>query len=161
LKEITFIASAGMTYALKFLWAPLLDHSAPPLFARLGLRRGWLLLAQLGVAFGLLGMALVTPDRLGPFIALTVLVAFAGATQDIAVDAYRIEIAPVAEQGALTATYSLGYRIALILTGAFALIFADHMAWSQVYLIMAAVMVLPIAVNLLASEPSIHRTAAA
>ena len=64
------------------------------------------------------------------FIACTLLVAFAGATQDIAVDAYRIEIAPPSAQGALVATYSLGYRIALIVTGAFALFMADHMPWA-------------------------------
>src|SRR5690349_21888974 len=74
LKEITVIASAGMTYALKFLWAPLLDHARPPLFAGLGRRRGWLLLAQLGVACGLLGMATTTPALLPAFIALTLVV---------------------------------------------------------------------------------------
>ena len=153
LKEITVIASAGMTYALKFLWAPVLDHSQPPLLSRLGLRRGWLLVAQLGVLLGLVGMALTSPAQLGIFIAFTLLVAFAGATQDIAVDAYRIEIAPVADQGALVATYSLGYRMALILTGAFALGFADHMPWPQVYLIMAVAMLIPIGANLRAREP--------
>ena len=168
LKEITFVAAAGMAYALKFLWAPWLDHSKPPLFSRLGLRRGWLLLAQLAVAGGLLAMALVTPANLGLFVVLAVLVAFAGATQDIAVDAYRIEIAPIADQGALTATYSLGYRLALILSGAFALIIADVfekggaqpvVAWSRVYLIMSAAMLLPIIANLLAREPDVRRTA--
>jgi PAT family beta-lactamase induction signal transducer AmpG len=156
LKEITVIASAGMTYALKFLWAPFLDHTRPPLFARLGLRRGWLLLAQLLVALGLAGMSLTTPSALTPFIACTLLVAFSGATQDIAVDAYRIEIAPVAAQGALTATYSLGYRVALILSGAFALGFADHMPWSRVYQIMAVAMLIPIGANLRAREPEAH-----
>jgi PAT family beta-lactamase induction signal transducer AmpG len=154
LKNITVIASAGMAYALKFFWAPLLDHSQPPLVARMGRRRGWLLLAQLGVLVGLVGMAFITPGQLGVFIAFTLLVAFAGATQDIAVDAYRIEIAPVADQGALVATYSLGYRIALILAGAFALGFADHMSWTQVYLIMAVAMLMPIGANLRALEPA-------
>jgi PAT family beta-lactamase induction signal transducer AmpG len=154
LKNITVIASAGMAYALKFFWAPLLDHSQPPLVARMGRRRGWLLLAQLGVLVGLVGMAFITPGQLGVFIAFTLLVAFAGATQDIAVDAYRIEIASVADQGALVATYSLGYRIALILAGAFALGFADHMSWTQVYLIMAVAMLMPIGANLRALEPA-------
>ena len=157
LKEITVIASAGMTYALKFLWAPLLDHSRVPLFSRLGQRRGWLLLAQLGVVAGLLAMSLVTPAQLGAFVAATLLVAFSGATQDIAVDAYRIEIAPPSAQGALTATYSLGYRIALIITGAFALFMADHMAWTAVYQVMALLMLVPIAVTLLAREPEVLR----
>jgi PAT family beta-lactamase induction signal transducer AmpG len=146
-----------MTYALKFLWAPLLDHSRAPLFGRMGLRRGWLMLAQVGVLLGLVGMAFTTPGQLGIFIAFTLLVALAGATQDIAVDAYRIEIAPVADQGALVAVYSLGYRIALILSGAFALGFADHMPWWQVYLIMAVAMLVPIGANLRAREPEEQR----
>lgn len=161
LKDITLIASAGMTYALKFLWAPLLDHTRPPLLARLGQRRGWLLLAQVAVTAGLLAMSMTTPAQLGAFIACTLLVAFAGATQDIAVDAYRIEIAPPAEQGALVATYSLGYRIALIVTGAFALFMADHMAWLQVYRVMALLMLLPILATLLSREPAVLRRAPA
>src|SRR5689334_4597634 len=89
LKSITMIASAGLTYALKFLWAPLLDHWQVPLFARLGRRRGWLLFAQLGVAVGLIAMAALTPAQLSLFVYATLAVAFFGATQDIAVDAYR------------------------------------------------------------------------
>ena len=153
LANITMIASAGMAYAFKFVWAPLLDHGRLPLFGRLGRRRGWLLFAQLGVAGGLAAMAFLTPSQLSPFIAATLAVAFFGATQDIAVDAYRIEIAPVEAQGALVATYSLGYRLALILAGAAALILADHVPWRSVYLLMAGAMVLPIAANLLAREP--------
>ena len=124
LKDITMIASAGMLYAFKFVWAPLLDHWQLPGFQRLGRRRGWLLAAQLGVIASLLLMAATTPAQLGLFIAATLGVAFFGATQDIAVDAYRIEIAPVDAQGALVATYSLGYRIGLILAGALAAILA-------------------------------------
>jgi len=158
LKNITVIAGAGMTYALKFLWAPLLDHTRLPLLARFGQRRSWLLLAQAGVVIGLLAMAVVTPAQLGLFVGFTLLVAFAGATQDIAVDAYRIEIAPPAAQGALVATYSLGYRIALILTGAAALILADHVPWATVYALMALTMLVPIAACLLAREPDVLRT---
>jgi PAT family beta-lactamase induction signal transducer AmpG len=153
LRDITLIASAGMAYAFKFIWAPLLDHVRVPGFSRLGRRRGWLLLAQLGVLTGLLAMAFATPAALGMFIGATLLVAFAGATQDIAVDAYRIEIAPLSAQGALVATYSLGYRIALILAGAFALILADHAAWTRVYQCMALAMLVPIMATLIAGEP--------
>ena len=161
LKDITLIASAGMAYAFKFVWAPLLDHARLPGFSRLGRRRGWLLLAQIGVMAGLLAMAFATPAALGVFIAATLLVAFAGATQDIAVDAYRIEIAPLSAQGALVATYSLGYRIALILAGAFALILADHAAWPRIYQIMALAMLIPIVATLLAREPQAeHRVRA-
>src|SRR3546814_11302685 len=71
LSDITMIASAGMTYALKFLWAPLLDHWRLPGFERLGRRRGWLLFAQFGVVAGLLAMATLTPHQLVPFVAAT------------------------------------------------------------------------------------------
>lgn len=157
LKDVTMIASAGMTYAFKFLWAPLLDHWRLPLFTRLGQRRGWLLFAQLGVIAGLLLMALLTPHQLGPFVLVTLLVAFMGATQDIAVDAYRIEIAPPSAQGALVATYALGYRLGLLVAGALALILADHIAWSLVYMLMAAAMLLPVATTLTMREPDIRR----
>lgn len=157
LSEITMIASAGMSYALKFLWAPLLDHWRIPLFGRLGQRRGWLLFAQLGVAAGLVLMATLTPARLTPFVAVTLAVAIFGATQDIAIDAYRIEIAPSEAQGALVATYSLGYRIGLLVAGAVALIMADHVRWSLVYLVMAASMAPPVIMTLYAAEPLIER----
>jgi len=157
LTDITMIASAGMTYAFKFIWAPLLDHGRIPGFARLGQRRGWLLFAQLGVVAGLLAMALLTPAQLVPFVVATLAVAFFGATQDIAVDAYRIEIAPIEDQGALVATYSLGYRIGLLVAGAVALILADHVSWRVVYAAMALVMLLPIATTLVAREPEVLR----
>ena len=157
LKDITMIASAGMMYSLKFLWAPLVDRLRLPWLGRLGQRRSWLLLSQILVMVGLLAMASITPGRLEPFIWLTLLVAFAGATLDIAVDAYRIEIAPVEAQGALVATYSLGYRIALIVTGALALVLADHAIWPNVYRVMAACMLVPVVTNLLAREPQVLR----
>ncbi|MDE2086303.1 MAG: MFS transporter, partial [Xanthomonadaceae bacterium] len=153
LKDITMIASAGLTYVFKFAWAPLLDHARLPLLARLGQRRGWLLAAQLGVVAGLLVMAALTPARLPWFIAATLFVAFMGATQDIAIDAYRIEIAPPSAQGALVATYSLGYRLGLLVAGALALILADHIAWQRIYVLMAAVMLLTIPTTLLMREP--------
>jgi PAT family beta-lactamase induction signal transducer AmpG len=161
LKDITMIASAGLTYALKFLWAPMLDHWQIPGFRRLGQRRGWLLFAQFGVIVGLLAMAALTPTRIEPFVAATLVVAFFGATQDIAVDAYRIEIAPIEAQGALVATYSLGYRIGLLVAGALALILADHFAWRVIYAGMAVVMSVPVATTLLAREPEVLRVRAA
>lgn len=157
LREITVIASAGMLYVFKPLWAPLLDHWQVPGFARLGRRRGWLLLAQLGIVAGLVAMALLTPAQLPAFVVATLAVAFFGATQDIAVDAYRIEIAAPDQQGALIATYSLGYRIALMAAGAFALIFADHASWQHIYLALAGVMSVPIIGNLRAPEPALSQ----
>jgi PAT family beta-lactamase induction signal transducer AmpG len=157
LKNITLIASAGLTYTLKFLWAPLVDRWRLPLLGRLGQRRGWLLLALGVVIVGLLLMAHLTPGKLAPFIWVTLLTAFAGATLDIAVDAYRIEIAPQESQGALLATYSLGYRIALIITGALALMLADQVSWPLVYQAMAAVMLIPVVAVLLSREPDVVR----
>jgi MFS transporter, PAT family, beta-lactamase induction signal transducer AmpG len=159
LKDITMIASAAMTYAFKFVWAPLLDHWRLPLFRRLGQRRGWLLFAQLGVFVGLLLMAALTPKQLSLFVAATLWAAFMGATQDIAIDAYRIEIAPPSAQGALVATYSLGYRIGLLISGALALILADHIPWTTVYTLMAVIMVLPIVTTLVIREPEVDRVA--
>ena len=156
LSEITVIASAGLMYVLKFLWAPLLDHWRLPGFERLGRRRGWLLFAQCGVIAALLVMAAVTPDNLPLFIIATLAAAFFGATQDTAVDAYRIEIAPLETQGALVATYSLGYRCGLLAAGALALIMADHMPWRAVYAVMAAAMLVPVVANLLAREPDVQ-----
>jgi len=157
LKDITMIASAGMTYALKFLWAPLLDHWRLPLFTRMGQRRGWLLMAQLGVVAGLLVMAVLTPHQLMLFVLATLFVAFMGATQDIAIDAYRIEIAPPSAQGALVATYSLGYRLGLLVAGALALILSDHVAWAHIYVLMAVSMAIPVITTLKMREPDVRR----
>jgi PAT family beta-lactamase induction signal transducer AmpG len=115
----------------------------------------------LGVVAGLLAMAALTPQHLAAFVVATLAVAFFGATQDIAVDAYRIEIAPVEDQGALVATYSLGYRIGLLVAGAVALILADHIAWRVVYGMMALAMLLPICTTLVAREPVVLRVRAA
>lgn len=157
LRSITMIASAGLAYSLKFLWAPLVDHWRLPVLGRLGLRRGWLLLAMGCLFVGLVAMAHVTPERLAAFVALTVLVAFAGATLDIVVDAYRVEIAPIEAQGALVATYSLGYRIALIISGAIALVLADHVPWPWVYRVMALCLAIPVIACLFAREPDAVR----
>jgi PAT family beta-lactamase induction signal transducer AmpG len=157
LRDITLIASAGLAYSLKFLWAPLVDRWRLPLLGKLGQRRGWILLAQLLVVAGLVALSVLTPSNLSLFVPVVVLVAFAGATLDIAVDAYRIEIAPIESQGALVAVYSLGYRIALIVTGALALVLADHIAWPRVYQAMAGFMIIPLLANLLAREPDVRR----
>lgn len=158
LRDITMIASAGMAYSFKFLWAPLVDRWRLPVLGRLGQRRGWLLLAMGAVMVGLIAMAAVGTGPLPLFVGITLLVAFSGATLDIAVDAYRVEIAPKNAQGALVATYSLGYRIALIVTGALALVLADHVAWPVVYQVMAACMLIPIVTVFIAREPEVVRT---
>ncbi len=154
LGSIGLISLASFFYLLKFLWAPLIDRYAFPLVAFLGRRRSWLLVSQAVVAVGLVGLAFSRPDLGVSGLVLWVLLAsFAGATQDSAVDAYRIEIAPATSQAALAATYTLGYRIGLIVAGAGALYLAEYSGWKNAYLLMAALMLVPIATTLLCREP--------
>ncbi|MEG3192827.1 AmpG family muropeptide MFS transporter [Lysobacter sp. D1-1-M9] len=154
LGSIGLISLASFFYLLKFLWAPLIDRYAFPLTAFLGRRRSWLLASQIGVTAGLAALALTRPEMDVTALVIWVLIAsFAGATQDSAVDAYRIEIAPVDAQAALAATYTLGYRIGLILAGAGALYLAEFRGWQTAYLAMAALMLLPIVTTLLCREP--------
>ena len=155
LSVIGLVSFIGFFYVLKFAWAPLLDRYALPF---LGRRRGWLLLSQVLVAVGLVGLATHDPTASRTvFLWLIALAAFAGATQDIIVDAYRIEIAPLESQGALAATYTLGYRLALIMSGAIVLYIADLSGWRVAYLCMAALMVLPMVATLASREPDANR----
>lgn len=153
---IGLVSYASFFYVLKFLWAPLIDRYPLPF---LGRRKGWLALSQLLLIGALAAMALLGPtSSLGTFALLAGLVALAGATQDTVVDAYRIEIAPAESQAALAATYILGYRIALIISGAIALYLAELVGWSNAYLAMAACMLLPLAAGLTSREPAIENT---
>lgn len=155
LGPIGLVSYIGFFYVLKFTWAPLLDTRRLPLFARLGRRRGWLFAAQLLLVAGLAAMALTGPGVSVPlFLGLVALTAFAGATQDTMVDAYRIEIAPLEAQGALAATYTLGYRLGLICGGAFALYLAEYASWRVGYLAMAALAAVPAIATLAAREPA-------
>jgi PAT family beta-lactamase induction signal transducer AmpG len=154
LGSIGLISLASFFYLLKFLWAPIIDRYAFPLTAFLGRRRSWLIVSQVVVMIGLFGLAYVTPEHgVGPLVAWVLLASFAGATQDSVVDAYRIEIAPVESQAALAATYTLGYRIGLILAGAGALYLAEFEGWIVAYLAMSSLMLLPIGATLLSREP--------
>src|SRR6187402_291283 len=129
LSVIGLVSYASFFYVLKFLWAPLVDRYPLPF---LGRRKGWLAFSQLLLIVSLTGMALTGPEAsLILFVALAGLTAFAGATQDIVVDAYRIEIAPVESQAALAATYILGYRLGLIISGAIALYMAELIGWTN------------------------------
>ena len=144
-------------YNFKFVWAPLVDKFRLPLFGRLGLRRGWLMFALLLLGAGLLGMAAMPPEASLPrFMAVTFVAALAGATIDIVVDAYRVEIAPQEAQGALAATYTLGYRLGLIAGGAGILIVADLFGWQGGYVTICALLAIPIVTVLVAREPE-HR----
>jgi len=140
----------------KFLWAPLLDRWQAPGLSQLGRRRGWLLAAQLLLMAGLGGLALLGLDTaaLTAFVVLLAITAFAGATQDTVVDAYRIEIAPLDQQGTLAATYSLGYRIGLITGGAGALYVAEFWGWRVAYLTMALLLLPAMLATMLAREPA-------
>ena len=153
--EIGMFAWVGIAYSLKFLWAPLVDRMPlPGLTTTLGRRRGWMLLAQLGVIAGLLGFAASDPaTNLAGVAAFAVLAAFASATQDIAIDAYRIEAVELRLQGAMAATYQAGYRIAVLAAGAGALVIADMASWELAYQTMAALMLIGVITVLVIAEP--------
>jgi PAT family beta-lactamase induction signal transducer AmpG len=117
---IGYLSWVGLAYAFKWCWAPLVDRLPIPLLTHaMGRRRSWLLLSQVAIAGGLVGMALSDPrDALGPVVWCALVVAIASATQDIALDAFRIESADTRLQGVLAATYQTGYRLAMIWAGA-------------------------------------------
>jgi MFS transporter, PAT family, beta-lactamase induction signal transducer AmpG len=152
---IGFFSLVGLAYSLKFFWSPMVDRMPLPGLSRLGRRRSWMLLAQCGVAAGLVAMALYDPAN-GPahMALLATLTAFAAATQDIAVDAFRIEAVEVEMQGTMAAAYQIGYQAALITAGAGALVAASHLGWTTSYLLMAACMSVGIVTTLVTSEPT-------
>ena len=153
---IGFISWVGFAYAFKVYWSPLVDRIDVPLLGRLGRRRGWMLLCQLLVAAGLLGMASVgTEGGLGPIGAFALLTAFASATQDISVDAWRIEAAADADEvGLMTSAAQVGYRVALLVTDALIIAAAARVGWPLSYVAMGALMVVGIAATLFAVEPA-------
>jgi PAT family beta-lactamase induction signal transducer AmpG len=156
LVAIGFISWVGFAYAFKVYWSPLVDRVNVPLLGRLGRRRGWMLLCQLLVAVGLVGMAFVgTAGGLAAIGAFALLTAFASATQDIAIDAWRIEAADHADEvGLMTSAAQLGYRIALLVTDALVIAMASRIGWPLSYLWMAALMAVGIAATFLAVEPA-------
>ena len=155
LSVIGFFSWVGVTYSVKVLWAPVVDRLPFPVLTRLlGKRRGWMLAAQVGIAVGLLGMSGLDPTRQIALVALlAVLVAFASATQDITIDAYRIESADTEWQGAMAAAYVFGYRVALLVAGAGAFYIAEAASWSVAYRVMALLMGVGILATLLLPEP--------
>ncbi len=159
LTAIGFLSWVGLAYSMKFLWAPLLDKTNVPFLGRLGHRRGWLVLSQLIVALGLVAMALIGPDGgLMVFASFALVVAFAAATQDIAVDAWRIEAARTDEELALlTSAFQLGYRAALLMTDALILIVVAKTGWSLSYTLMAALMSIGLIAVFFAPEPEGRR----
>jgi PAT family beta-lactamase induction signal transducer AmpG len=155
LKAIGFISWVGLAYSLKVFWAPVIDRLDAPFLGRLGRRRGWMLLAQVIVGLALLAMALTGPGAgLTTLGAFALVVAFASSTQDIVVDAWRIEAADDPDElGLLSAAYQLGYRAALLCTDALILFSANHFGWPTSYVICALAMSLGVFATLRAFEP--------
>lgn len=165
-ETIGYASLIGLAYAFKWVWSPLLDQWRLPLLGGLGRRRSWLLLSQALVVVGLVGMSLCDPQQhLSWLIAMAVLVAFASATQDIAVDAYRLEIADDQRQAALAASYMAGYRVAALLATAGALFFAEwfgstgfsylHKAWAGTYVMFGVMMLPALFTTLVMREPPV------
>lgn len=140
--EIGLMSYVGLAYTIKFIWAPILDQMHLPwLDRRIGKRRAWMILAQGCVALALVGISLCDPSKaLMPIVILAICLAFASATQDISIDAWRIEAASDERQGAMAAAYQLGYRFAIIASGAGALYVAEYVSWHAAYLAMALLM---------------------
>lgn len=158
LQEIGFLTLVGSAYTLKFLWAPLIDRYAPPV---LGRRRGWMLLTQVMLALGLLLMGFLSPStNLFALSMLAVAVAFFSASQDIAFDAYRSDVLHKEERGAGAALSVLGYRLAMLVSGGLALILADQwLGWGQMYMLMAALMLVCVLATFWAPEPEVQAQA--
>jgi PAT family beta-lactamase induction signal transducer AmpG len=155
LSAISFLSWVGVAYSLKFLWAPLIDRSNAPLLGGLGRRRGWMALSQIFVAAALIAMAIAgTKFGLVLLGALALVVAFSSSTQDIVIDAWRIESAQSGEElGLLSSAYQFGYRVALIATDALILIAANHLGWPVSYALYGALMGIGFAATLIATEP--------
>lgn len=151
IKLIGVFSLVSLPYSIKALWSPLLDRFAPPFMGR---RRGWILVFQLLLAFSLITMGLLSPSRFIKLLALTAfLVALFSASQDIAVDAYRTDVVTEEEQGAGAAVSVTGYRIAMLVSGALAMVLSDHLPWGAVYGIMGVLMILCGLLTFFAPEP--------
>src|SRR5678815_1262852 len=154
LATIGVLSWIGLSYSFKFLWSPLVDRLRLPVLESIGRRKSWILFCQAIMVLGFAGLAATNPaTNIGTFAIFAVITALASATQDVAVDAWRIDVAdqqtPVE---LLSAVYQFGYRIASIVGGALALVLAARMTWSLVYLIMAALIGILILVTLRAPD---------
>lgn len=148
---IAWFSWIGLPYALKFLWAPLMDRYAPPW---LGRRRGWVVMTQLALIAGLLGMAVSSPtDELWMLGCAALWVAFFSASQDVVIDAYRTDALRAEERGMGAALSVFGYRMAMLASGALALILADQFGWRATYFLMAALMLTGMVTAFKAPEP--------
>lgn len=169
---VTFFSWAALGYSFKFVWAPLIDELPVPVLTKtIGRRRAWLLIAQCLIVLAICIMAFSDPSLGQSYLIQmavgAVLLGFSAATQDIVIDAYRIELAETEMQTVLASTYNAGYRIGMIVAGAGALFLAAHLgtakgnyiyeAWKTTYLTMAGVMLVGIVTPLLVREPVVNR----
>ncbi|MEW6066807.1 MAG: MFS transporter [Nitrospirota bacterium] len=151
LRTIGIFAMVGLPYTLKFLWAPFMDRFVPPW---LGRRRGWIIVTQLCLVIGISLMAFGSPGQSPLLLAIVALiVAFTSASQDIVIDAYRTDILHEQERGVGAAVFVMGYRVAMLVSGALALILSDHIGWRNTYLFIAGLVGLNMIATLLGPEP--------
>lgn len=151
----------ALAYSLKFIWSPVIDAFDVPVLARLvGRRRAWMMTCQLVIVLGLIGVALSDPTQnIAVTAAFTFVVAFGSATQDVVIDGWRIDAAPLEKQGIMAAAYQLGYRLALLCAGAGALYIAEFVDWRVAYYSMAGLMAVGFVASLL--SPIVDRAPAA
>jgi MFS transporter, PAT family, beta-lactamase induction signal transducer AmpG len=152
--SIGLFAAVGIPYSFKFAWSPLIDGIGLPLFGRLGRRRGWAVLIQLCLIAAVVALGSLTPKEQPALAALlALLVAFLSASQDIVIDAYRVEILRPEQQGAGATMVQVGYRVGLLVAGAGALFIADRFGWHAAYYAMAGLLLVGIATILANPEP--------
>ena len=152
LMGIGLLSLIGQPYVYKFIWSPLMDRFIPPF---LGRRRGWILITQILLIIGLLLMTTLRPSTSPLLLAgIAFLVAFCSASQDISIGAYMVDIATPTDRGLVIASQNTGYRIAAIISGALALVMAQHMGWHMTYIIMAVLMLIGIITCFWAPEPA-------
>jgi PAT family beta-lactamase induction signal transducer AmpG len=158
LEIIGYFSLATLVYSFKFLWAPLVDRTTiPVLTGWLGHRRSWMLLCQALIMVGLWLIAGGNPQTaLGTMAVFAILTGFAGATQDVVLDAWRIEVADESRQGPMAAAYQWGFRVALLVSGALPLILAQAYSWQLSYAVMAALMLVGMTATLLAPREAQH-----
>ena len=153
LTYIGFFAWLTFAYVFKFLWAPLVDRFSIPIFKRYGHRKSWILATQIIIIFFIFILSLLSPQiNFTIFCMAAFVIATAGSFQDIAIDAFRIEYAEIADQGNLAAAYQLGYRLAIIMAASFGLIFADLYGWSLTYKLLSIAMLIGVVGTIFSEE---------
>ncbi|OPY01816.1 MAG: muropeptide transporter [Syntrophorhabdus sp. PtaB.Bin047] len=154
IKTIGIFSLVGLPYTLKFLWSPVMDRFVPPW---LGRRRGWIVSTQFLLLLGIAAMPLTSPGSMPLVLAFIALgVAFFSASQDIVIDAYRTDVLPESERGIGVAVFIFGYRLAMLVGGALALIMSDHLGWQKTYLFMALFMIFGMLGAFVGREPDHH-----